>query len=132
MPSVTWPQTVYWPLRNGASAKQMKNWLSPESGFCARAIETVPRAVRLLVELGLELLAGAAGAGAVRAAGLRHEAVDDAVKHDAVVEAVAHQLLDARDMAGREVRAHLDDDLALGGLEVSVFSVSVMGRSLLV
>ena len=25
MPSVTVPQTVYWPLRNGASAKQMKN-----------------------------------------------------------------------------------------------------------
>src|SRR5262245_18132256 len=43
IPAITLPQTVYWPLRNGASAKQMKNWLSPESGFCARAIETVPR-----------------------------------------------------------------------------------------
>src|SRR6187431_912128 len=31
--------------------------------------------MRLLVEFGLELLAGAAGAGALRAAGLRHEAL---------------------------------------------------------
>src|SRR5262249_36579649 len=43
IPSTTLPHTVYWPLRNGASSKQMKNWLSPESGFCARAMETVPR-----------------------------------------------------------------------------------------
>ena len=64
--------------------------------------------MRLLVELGLQLLAGAAGAGAVRAAGLRHEAVDDAVEDDAVVEALAHQFLDARDVAGREVGTHLD------------------------
>ena len=27
MPSVTSPQTVYWPSRNRASSKQMKNWL---------------------------------------------------------------------------------------------------------
>jgi len=116
MPSVTWPQTVYWLLRNGASAKQMKNWLSPESGFCARAIHGATP-VGLLVELRLELLAGAAGAGALRATGLRHETVDDAVKHDAIVEAVAHQFLDARDMPGREVRAHLNNDLAFGGLK---------------
>src|SRR2546421_12243933 len=43
IPSVTLPQTVYWPLSHGDSAKQMKNWLSPESGVCARAMETVPR-----------------------------------------------------------------------------------------
>src|SRR5690242_1096239 len=35
--------------------------------------------MRFLVELGLELLARAAGARAMGAAGLRHEAVDDAV-----------------------------------------------------
>src|SRR6266478_5589569 len=40
--------------------------------------------MRLLVELGLQLLAGAAGAGALRTAGLRHETVDDAMEHDAV------------------------------------------------
>ncbi len=43
MPSTTSPHTVYWPLRNDASSKQMKNWLSAESGFWARAIEQVPR-----------------------------------------------------------------------------------------
>src|SRR3954449_9074858 len=40
-------------------------------------------AMRFLVELGLQLLAGAAGAGALRTSGLRHEPVDDAVEHDA-------------------------------------------------
>src|SRR3984885_1478178 len=35
--------------------------------------------MRLLVEFGLELLAGAAGAGAMRAAGLRHKALDHAM-----------------------------------------------------
>src|SRR5437879_4204162 len=69
------------------------------------------------VELGLEFLTGAAGAGAVRAAGLRHEAVDHAVEHDAVVEALTNQLLDARDMARREVGPHLDGDGALRSLE---------------
>src|SRR6478735_329935 len=43
MPSITLPQTVYWLLRKLASSKQMKNWLSPESGLLARAIDTVPR-----------------------------------------------------------------------------------------
>src|ERR1700687_3945314 len=33
--------------------------------------------MRFVVELGLELLARAAGAGALRTAGLRHETVDD-------------------------------------------------------
>ena len=117
MPSVTLPQTVYWLSRKRASSKQMKNWLSPESGLWARAIETVPRTCGSLIELGLELLAGPAGAGALRASRLRHEAVDDAVKDDAVVEAVAHQLLDARDMTGREVGPHFDHDIALGGLQ---------------
>src|SRR5262245_58262339 len=53
--------------------------LRPRHGYGAAAMG-------LFVELGLELLARAAGAGTVRAAGLRHEAVDDAVEHDAVVE----------------------------------------------
>ena len=53
----------------------------------------------------------------MRAAGLRQEAVNDAVKRHAVVEAVAYELLDAGDMAGSEVRPHLYDDLSLGGVE---------------
>src|SRR5215467_10936148 len=73
--------------------------------------------MRLAVELGLELLAGAAGAVATRAAGLRHEAVDDPMKHDAVVETIAHQLLDAPNVAGRELRSHLNDHPAHGGFE---------------
>ena len=95
----------------------MKNWLSPESGFCARAIDDGAAHMRLGVELGLQLLAGAARAGALRAAGLRHEAIDHAMEDDAVVETFAHQLLDPRDMAGRKVGTHLDDDVALGGFE---------------
>src|SRR4051794_16096749 len=43
MPDVTLPHTVYWLLRKAALSKQMKNWLSPESGLAARAIDAVPR-----------------------------------------------------------------------------------------
>src|SRR6516162_7882406 len=56
MPSVTCPQTVYLPLRKGASAKQMKNWLSAESGDCARAIDTVPRRWGSLLNSALSFL----------------------------------------------------------------------------
>ena len=81
--------------------------------------------MRLLVELGLQLLAGAAGAGALRAAGLRHEAFDHAMEDDAVVKAFAHQFLDPRDVAGRQIRAHFDGHGALGGLQdQSIFGVS--------
>src|SRR6187200_317300 len=81
--------------------------------------------MRLLVEFGLQLLAGTAGAGALRAPGLRHETLDHAVEHDAVVEALAHQFLDPGDVAGCKVRTHLDLDGALGGFEdQSIFCVS--------
>ncbi len=73
--------------------------------------------MRLLVELGLQLLAGTAGAGALRAAGLGHEAIDHAMEHDAVVEALPHQFLDACHMVGRKVGTHLDGHGALGGLQ---------------
>src|SRR6185312_12194420 len=43
MPSVTSPQTVYWPSRKRASSKQMKNWLLAEFGLAVRAIEQAPR-----------------------------------------------------------------------------------------
>src|ERR1700712_2484181 len=81
--------------------------------------------MRFLVEFSLEFLAGAAGAGALRASGLRHEAVDDAMEHDAVVKAFAHQFLDPRHMARREIGPHLDGDGSLGGFEdQSIFVVS--------
>src|SRR6266496_2471343 len=41
--------------------------------------------MRFLVEFGLQLLAGTAGAGALRTAGLRHKTFDHAMEHDAVV-----------------------------------------------
>ena len=43
IPSVTSPQTVYWPSRKRASSKQMKNWLLAELGSLVRAIEQAPR-----------------------------------------------------------------------------------------
>ena len=43
MPETTWPQIVYCPSRNGAGAKQMKNWLLAVFGLCVRAAPTVPR-----------------------------------------------------------------------------------------
>jgi len=43
MPSITWPQTEYCLLSQGASVKQMKNCELAEFGFCERAIEQVPR-----------------------------------------------------------------------------------------
>ena len=58
-------------------------------------------------------------------AGLGHEAVDHAMEDDAVVEAFAHQLLDARDVAGREVGPQLDDDLPCVVSMTSVFSGSL-------
>ena len=56
-------------------------------------------------ELGLELVARAAGAVAVRVAGLRHEAVDHAMEDDPVIEALARQRLDLRDMSPAPDRA---------------------------
>ena len=56
MPSVTLPHTVYWLLRNEASSKQMKNWLSPESGLAARAIEVVPRTCGSLLNSAFSFL----------------------------------------------------------------------------
>ena len=82
--------------------------------------------VRLLAELGGQRVAHAAHAGAVRIAGLGHEAVDHAVEDDAVVLALARQLLDLGDVLGGEVGAHLDDDAAIV-LEVDVECVFLVG-----
>src|SRR3954447_7331386 len=43
MPEVTSPMTVYLPLREDASSKQMKNCEFAESGSLERAMPTVPR-----------------------------------------------------------------------------------------
>ena len=66
---------------------------------------------------------------ALRAARLRHEAVDDAMKHDAVVEAFARQLLDALDVLRREIGAQLDHDRALAGFDDErVLGIFVVGQ----
>jgi hypothetical protein len=98
MPEVTRPQTVYWLLRNWASAKTMKNWLSALFGLCR------------------DVLARAAAPGAGRIAGLGHEAVDHAVEDDAVVEALSGQLADSRHVPGRQLGQQLDLDRAVGQL----------------
>ena len=67
MPDVTLSHTVYCLLRKDASSKQMKNWLSPGGTRRARHRRGAAH-MRLVVELGLQLLARAAGAGAVRTA----------------------------------------------------------------
>ena len=69
--------------------------------------------MRLGAELGLQVgQLRAAHAGPGRVAALGHEAGDDAVEDDAVVKAFAGQGRDPLDMAGREVGAQLDDDIA--------------------
>src|SRR4051812_40824774 len=73
--------------------------------------------MRLLVELRLQLLAGAAGAGALRTAGLGHKTLEYAMEHDAVVKALTDQFLDPGDMAGGKVGTHLDGHGSLGGFE---------------
>src|SRR3954447_4159641 len=81
--------------------------------------------MRLLVELGLQLLARTAGAGALRAAGLRHETLDYAMEYDAVVKSLANQFLDPGHVVRRQIRAHLDGDGALRRLQdQSIFGVS--------
>src|SRR5262249_49104795 len=89
----------------------------PKTGELPRRRGARPPAVGLFVNLRLDFLPETAGAGAVGTAGLRHEAIDDTMKRHAIVEAVAHQLLDARDMAGGKIRPHQNDDLALGSLQ---------------
>jgi hypothetical protein len=39
------------------------------------------------------------------------------MEHDAVVKALAHQFLDPRDVAGREIGPHFDRDRSLGGFK---------------
>src|SRR5690606_13312674 len=81
--------------------------------------------MRFAGKLRRELLARPAGAGAERAAGLRHEAVNHPVKDNAVIKALARQLLDARNMARRQIGTHFDDDSAVLQFKIEgVFQVT--------
>ena len=95
--------------------------------------------MRLLGEFGVSFWPEPPRAGAGGIAGLRHEAVDDAVEHHAVIEALARELLDARDMVRREVGPQLDGDRPVLVSMIRVFSgvaaisdLLLLGRSTLV
>src|SRR5204863_9848432 len=68
--------------------------------------------VRRLAEFGLEVgkLAPAhPAAGGI--ASLRHETRDDPVENDAIVKSLVGEIGNPLDMAGRQIRAKLDDDV---------------------
>ena len=90
--------------------------------------------MRLGVELGLDLVAGVAGAGhaaralfGVGAAALDHEALDDAVERGAVVEFLVGELLEVFDGLGRDVGVEFDGHFAEGGLDDGLFFGSAHG-----
>ena len=113
MPLSTSPQTVYWLSRKRASSKQMKNWLLALLGSWVRAIEQTPRTCGSLLNSALRLgMSEPPVPRPGRIAALGHEAGDHAVERHAVVEAAAGELRDPLDVAGREVGAKLDDDVA--------------------
>ena len=66
-----------------------------------------------VAELGLDIgKLAAAHAGAGRVAALGHEAGNDAVEHHAVIESITGKTGNPLDMAGRQVGAQPDDDVA--------------------
>src|SRR5262245_43122082 len=69
----------------------------------------------VVVDLVLELVAGTAGAGALRAAALDHEVLDDTVEDEAVVKALAGELLEVRNGLRRVLVEQLEADRALAG-----------------
>ncbi len=71
----------------------------------------------VVVELVLELVAGAAGADALRAAALDHEVGDHAVEDEPVVEALAGELREVRDRLRGILGEELDLDRALAGVK---------------
>ena len=124
MPEVTWPKTVYWPSRNGAGAKQMKNWLSALSGLCARAMPTVPRRKCAWLNSAWSFWPEPPVPVPVGSPVCAMKPGDDAVEDDAVVEAPPHQRLDVRHGLGRQIGPQFDDDAALGHVEVKrVFGI---------
>src|SRR5215211_3384595 len=80
----------------------------PRVGHRERAADDL-----VLVDLVLELVAGAAGAGALRAAALDHEVADDAMEREAVVVALLREVAHVADRLGSVVVEHLEDDVAL-------------------
>ena len=69
--------------------------------------------MRTVVELCFQVLAAAAGAVAERITGLRHKAVNHAVKLQTVVKALTNQFLDPGNMVRRVFRKHLNQNVAV-------------------
>jgi hypothetical protein len=80
------------------------------------------------VELLLELVARAAGAGAGGVAALDHEAGDDAVEDDALVVPVARQEHEAVDVLRRVLRVQLQFDRTRGGVDLRGVSLVRVDR----
>ena len=85
---------------------------------------TVPRSNGTVGKFGLQVrIRRAAGAVAVLAvAGLRHEAVDDAMERHVVIKSLARQLFESLGVSGRNVGVELDEDQTPGVVSrISVF-----------
>ncbi len=116
-PAVTWPKTVCLPSSQGHSAAvTMKNCEPFVFGAGVGHRQCAAHDL-VLVELVLERVARAAGAGALRAAALDHEVLDDTVEGKAVVEALAGQLAEVLDCDWRILVEEFDLDRALCGVK---------------
>src|SRR5579884_691485 len=91
--------------------------------------------VRAVVEFGLDLVTGTAGAPACfgvrifgeRVATLNHETLNDAVKTGAVVKTFSRQRLEIFNGSGCDVRPEFKDHFAFGGEDVSDFVHKIYG-----
>ena len=118
-------------VQTGPSANMMKNCefalstLSPR-----RAMPTMPRLKCTLGEflLQVRIFRPAAAVEILAVAGLRHEAVHDAMERHVVVIAVARKLLDTLGVLGRDIGPQLDDDAALGGVDDDRIGLVEIGR----
>ena len=84
--------------------------------------------VRLVVELGGELVTGAAGSGALGAAALDHELRFDPVELEAVVEAGAGELDERRAVLLGIVRIETEDDVPFLGLDACPSGFGLEGQ----
>ncbi len=119
---MTWPKIECLLSSQGVGTCVMKNCEPFEFGP-ELAIERTPGplCLRSLWNSSSNDVAGAAGAGAFRAARLDHEVGDDAVECEAVVEAVFGELLEVGDRFGRFVVMQFEADIAVLGFDRGSF-----------
>ncbi|MET4761001.1 hypothetical protein ABH970_001373 [Bradyrhizobium ottawaense] len=134
MPCTTSPITVYWFIEAAAVGEHDEELRVGAVDAVAAPGHADDAAGEMhLGEFLLQVrIFRAAGAVEVLAvAGLRHEAVHDAMERHVVVIALARELLDALGMLGRDIGAQLDDDAALGGVDDDGVGLVEVGRQLL-